>query len=544
MEPSVGGRSIGTAVLGVVLTLWGCVALPQDPITPAGDARLAPDAEPDAEARAPDAAVTQCMPSPEVCDGVDNDCNGSIDDDVTDDEGGCRVGVGACRADGEERCVLGTLRCNAVPGDASEERCDDVDNDCDGVIDEAEGGWGECAREALGVCATGRLTCTEGELDCEPEAEAAEEVCDGLDGDCDGAVDNVPNAVCCVAGSEDPPCNGCPGGTLVPDGWVCIPAGVSQMGHEGLEEDEAPVHRVTLTRPALLMQTEVTEAQWAAVFRNNPATSEQSEAPCAECPVETVNWYEAAAYANALSEADGLVGCYTFENCEGVPGEGMECSRRVVFAGTDCLGYRLPTEAEWEYATRAGATTLFWFGDDAAELGEVGWYRGNSAVEVVGEEVAVSHPVARLRANPWGLYDVHGNVAEWVHDWHREYGAADQTDPPGAGRMGELTCEQACERFHDFCELDQQPDAFTVEQCVAVCPETIVPQCIDEILVRPGECPYEALTDCAQVHFRYRIYRGGSYVTAEGETRSAVRAQFLPTLRHNTIGFRVLRRVP
>ena len=127
-------------------------------------------------------------------------------------------------------------------------------------------------------------------------------------------------------------------------------------------------------------------------------------------PVQNINWFDAVEYMNKLSEREGLMPCYRRT------GQEVEWDR-------SCTGYRLPTEAEWEYAARAGTVTAYSFGDDASELGEYAWYSRNAEGQV--------REVGTKRANPWGLYDMHGNVWEWVWDWHGPYGAQAATDPTG-----------------------------------------------------------------------------------------------------------------
>jgi len=321
-----------------------------------------------------------CVPSPEICDGLDNDCNGVVDNAVTDDERQCQVGLGPCEAMGEMRCIGGELVCNALAIDPSTEVCDGVDNDCDGVVD------------------------------------------------------NPMGEICCGGDEDTAPCNGCPDGTAVPDGWSCIPAGAFSMGSpEGTPgaTRDAPQHPVQISRPFLLMTTEVTQAQWRAVFDNDPSLNRGRDAPCDACPVARVNWFEAVAYVNALSSAAGLPECYVLESCEGEPGDAYECAGATQDGWAACVGYRLPTEAEWEYATRAGTDTRYWSGEAEAALDGVGWYADNSAVEGAQQ----THPVAEKNANAWGLYDVHGNVSEWVHGGYEDYAGVERVDPHGASDL-------------------------------------------------------------------------------------------------------------
>ena len=210
------------------------------------------------------------------------------------------------------------------------------------------------------------------------------------------------------------PCSGCP---EVPNGFVLIPAGDFTMGspdgEEGRDNDELR-HQVTISRPFLIQETEVTQGQWRSLMGNNPS----GFPTCGDdCPVEMVNWWEAVAYANELSANEGLPECYELRGCTGSPGEEMTCAE-AFFAGLGCPGYRLPTEAEWEYATRAGTT-----GARYADLDDIAWYDQNSD--------GMSHPVARNAPNSWGLYDTLGNVWEWVHDWYDTYPQSPIADPVG-----------------------------------------------------------------------------------------------------------------
>jgi len=175
--------------------------------------------------------------------------------------------------------------------------------------------------------------------------------------------------------------------------FVPIPAGTFLMGRRETEAgdvDELPQHQVTLSQPFYLQTTPVTQGQWVEVMGENPAFFNEGGV---DCPVENVSWEEAQEFISRLNELER----------------------------TD--EYRLPTEAEWEYACRAGGQERFCFGDQEADLKNYAWYEANS-----GES---THPVARLRPNAWGLYDLHGNVLEWCQDWFGAYPPGPVTDPQG-----------------------------------------------------------------------------------------------------------------
>jgi formylglycine-generating enzyme required for sulfatase activity len=176
--------------------------------------------------------------------------------------------------------------------------------------------------------------------------------------------------------------------------FVAIPAGTFLMGSPDADREaqpfEKPQHSVTISRPFYIGKFEVTQQQWEAVIGSNPYSRDRSN-PFYNLPgmaeritrpdhPATVSWTDAQEFIAALNAREG--------------------GQR----------YRLPTEAEWEYAARAGTTTSYSFGDADADLGRFAWFGENFAS-------GGSHPVGAKAPNPWGLYDVHGNAWEWVQDW-------------------------------------------------------------------------------------------------------------------------------
>ncbi|EGV30871.1 Sulphatase-modifying factor protein [Thiorhodococcus drewsii AZ1] len=226
-----------------------------------------------------------------------------------------------------------------------------------------------------------------------------------------------------------------------------IPAGDFQMGCDTTryrcDETELPAHRVTFAEPFYLGETEVTQRQWTAVMGENPAYFKHPDNP-----VEQVSWEDAQAFVDALNKRPELGG-----------------------------GYRLPSEAEWEYATRAGSQTDYWFGDNDQDLGHYFWYLDSSHEH--------PHPVAQKPVNPWGLYDVHGNVWEWVADCvHPNY--------VGAPTDGSVW-SQDCQRMANGTPL--------------------------------------------------RMARGGAWFLYPEGARSALRFRYAPNVRHYGFGLRLARSV-
>jgi formylglycine-generating enzyme required for sulfatase activity len=159
----------------------------------------------------------------------------------------------------------------------------------------------------------------------------------------------------------------------------------------GDDSGYATPHKVTLTRGFWLGETQVTQEFWQAVMGKNPSYFKG-----AKLPVDRISWNSCQEFIAKLNGLNAAPADFTFS---------------------------LPSEAQWEYACRAGSKTAYCFGDDEKQLNDYGWYYGNSGIK--------THPVGQKKANGWGLHDMHGNVWEWCLDWYGTYPNDDVTDPSG-----------------------------------------------------------------------------------------------------------------
>lgn len=212
----------------------------------------------------------------------------------------------------------------------------------------------------------------------------------------------------------------------VPENFVLIKGGSFQMGSpdsEAWRSADETQHLVTVS-DFYMSKYELTQKEYEEITGNNPSNFKGDN-----LPLENISWLDAVAYCNARSEKDGLTPVYTID-------------RQNVSWDRSANGYRLPTEAEWEYACRAGTTTPFYtenspsdedanyYGHYPYEIEENYFSQGNLEVKP-GEYRETTVPIDSFSENPYGLYNMHGNVSEWVWDYYGEYPIDEQTDPAG-----------------------------------------------------------------------------------------------------------------
>ena len=236
------------------------------------------------------------------------------------------------------------------------------------------------------------------------------------------------------------------------ESFVLVEGGIFGMGSNSGYSSEKPVHNVTLSS-YYVAKTEVTQAQWTAVMGNNPSYFKGDNRP-----VEYVSWYDAIVFCNKLSMMDNKTPVYSVDGKTNpdtwgyTPCQGISIRSGTVTMDLKANGYRLPTEAEWEFAAWGGKKMKGYKYSGSDNLLTVAWYVGNS-----GDQ---THDVATKSPNELGLYDMSGNVWEWCWDWYGSYSSSAQTNPVGASSgscrvvrggswyHGRSQCSVSCRDYH------------------------------------------------------------------------------------------------
>jgi formylglycine-generating enzyme required for sulfatase activity len=266
----------------------------------------------------------------------------------------------------------------------------DSDRDCDRTVDVADGCPDDPNKIEPGICGCGQSDDSDRDNDNTPDCIDA----------CPDDHNKIDPGYCGCGKTED-----CPFTNSIGMKFVYIKPGTFMMGSPTDDPDRfsnETQHQVTITKGYYLQTTEVTQGQWEAIMDNNPSHFSSCGS---NCPVESVSWNDAQDFIQRLNQKEGLT-------------------------------YRLPTEAEWEYAARSGTKTSYSFANDSKNLSKYGNFCDSKCIESWKDDSQNDQfqniaPVKSYLPNAWGLYDMHGNVFEWCQDWYGSYPDSSATDPGG-----------------------------------------------------------------------------------------------------------------